>query len=404
MRNSLKSTVRRLSSVWFWPVVLLVLPNCTNDYERFTIMPSHLSPGDDLPHADAVMCQIEKFDGRKCADPTDDLSAFVRLPAAAIALTTGDQNATAVDDSMVALNVCGNQLPQLVTFEGTFPDGLAVCLDCDSASPSPYVDANAVCVAKCEDLLDNSEQHPPDNHAFCVANARVATNFPVNGCFLGACAADALVVGFADPRRTAEAVEWTDRIGCDPDASLAANDLKRSAATTGTTTDDFNAGAVSTQWFTHGDGYVEFEVGEATGFSRVAGLSEVPPGCQKPADCPDTDPHLPTIDFAIALQLDGNAYVFEHSDSPVPNGAQINFGAYTVGERYRVNVKDKQDGTNTAEISYSRVINPPCVPGNPCPDDVFYPSAGIAHYPLRVDTSFREQGGTLLNVRVVRIQ
>jgi hypothetical protein len=27
-----------------------------------------------------------------------------------------------------------------------------------------------------------------------------------------------------------------------------------------------------------------------------------------------------------------------------------------------------------------------------------------AHYPLRVDTSFREQGGTLANVTVVRIQ
>ena len=29
MRDSLKSSVRRLSTGWFWPLVLLALPNCS---------------------------------------------------------------------------------------------------------------------------------------------------------------------------------------------------------------------------------------------------------------------------------------------------------------------------------------------------------------------------------------
>ena len=61
---------------------------------------------------------------------------------------------------------------------------------------------------------------------------------------------------------------------------------------------------------------------------------------------------------------------------------------------------DNFDGTAT--VSYSRIVGA-CVPGMPCNEIVFYEHVGAhAVYPLRVDTSFREQNGTLANVSIVR--
>jgi hypothetical protein len=42
--------------------------------------------------------------------------------------------------------------------------------------------------------------------------------------------------------------------------------------------------------------------------------------------------------------------------------------------------------------------------GAACPATVFHTAAAPAHYPLRLDTSLREQGATLTPVRVVRIR
>jgi hypothetical protein len=64
-------------------------------------------------------------------------------------------------------------------------------------------------------------------------------------------------------------------------------------------------------------------------------------------------------------------------------------------------VKDKHNGT--AEISYAH-ITASCTDGMLCPMDVFYTSPTAATYPLRVDSSFREQGGTLGDVKLVRIR
>src|SRR5207247_3078480 len=121
---------------------------------------------------------------------------------------------------------------QAVTFFGTFPEGLTVCLNCSEVIPAHHSDANAVCVAQCQDLLDNNDTPSSDSLTYCKAHAQVATNFPVDSCFPGACSVGGTPIAFVDPRRTPEPVEWTDRIGTDQNPADALNDLRRSAATT----------------------------------------------------------------------------------------------------------------------------------------------------------------------------
>jgi len=65
-------------------------------------------------------------------------------------------------------------------------------------------------------------------------------------------------------------------------------------------------------------------------------------------------------------------------------------------------VTGNSDGT--ASITYSRVTGS-CVPRSLCAETVFYTHAGIpAQSTLRVDASFREQGATLIDVRIVHIR
>src|SRR4029077_15769256 len=93
--------------------------------------------------------------------------------------------------------------------------------------------------------------------AYCVANARVSTNVPLGSPlgFPNGCTGEGVLrPDFDDPRRVPDPIVWTHQNG----TSDSAGSLTRTAATTGGATSDFNAGAASTQWFTHGDGYVEF--------------------------------------------------------------------------------------------------------------------------------------------------
>jgi hypothetical protein len=77
---------------------------------------------------------------------------------------------------------------------------------------------------------------------------------------------------------------------------------------------------------------------------------------------------------------------------------------------FRVTVKDNLDGSGsfapmggTATVVYSRLTGS-CTDGSVCAEEVLYTSQLQAHYPLRVDSSFRENLGTLTNVRLVRIR
>lgn len=400
MKKFLKTSAHYLRAGWYWALALLILPNCSFEAGGFGSS-NNLWRG-SVPRDAAIFCDIEKpLVGRRCSTATDRAMG-IRLADAAVALNEGRTAAIGLDDSADALARCSGQ-PEAVLFEGAFPEGLSVCLNCSEVIPAWYADANAVCQARCYDMFGATgsdgtiiPENPPAPSvvSFCAARAKISTNFPATACFGGACTDDGtLRPDFIDPRRTSEVVTWTNHIGTAPGGSP--NDLVRTAATTG----NFDAGAVSTQWFTKGDGYVEFSVPASDKAQRL-GLTAIPAAC--PAPCADTDPSGSSLGYSIAVGLDGRVYLFE-SGAQVP-GPDINgsFGTYSVGERFRVMLRDT--GTGTATVSYGRVVGS-CTPGVPCNVSVFHTSTSTAAtYPLRVDTSLREQGATLSNVRVVRIQ
>jgi len=398
MRNVLKTGGRWLRTGWVLPLALLALPNCLLDSGPYqgggeTILP--FDPGESP--TDAVMCAIPKMlmEGESdCANPQEAMEGMP-MEEAALALLAGQSNPIALDWSQSAIDECGG--PKKVEYFGTFPDGLPVCLNCELQIPTIYADRAAVCIAKCEDLLHNHELPFPTHEdviTFCAKNAKVATNFANDTCYLGECENGLLKMNFVDPRRTPEPVKWVDHIGTDD--NMGTNSLTRNVPGTGTETIDFNAGAASAQTIARGDAWVEFEALDSTDKAHVLGVRPSFDAngqkCFDVINCPDTDPSLNNIGFAIALNTDGMVYVFEVIDGALTG--QGPFPAFAAGERYRVNVKDNHDGTAT--ITYSReesgVFNQ------------FAESLTHPEYPLRVDTSFREHGAIIENATIVRIQ
>ena len=131
------------------------------------------------------------------------------------------------------------------------------------------------------------------------------------------------------------------------------------------------------------------------------GFAEVPDSCLFP--CTDSDPGFADIDFALSLNNNGRVYILEGGSLvPGPDLSQ-SFGTYAAGERFRVRVRDNFNGT--ASVRYTRIVGA-CVPGNPCNESlIFERMAPVpAAYPLRAAAAFREQGATLANVSIVRIQ
>jgi hypothetical protein len=174
------------------------------------------------------------------------------------------------------------------------------------------------------------------------------------------------------------------------------NNLTRTAATTG----QLDAGAVSTQWITRGDAYVEFSANE-NNLSHVVGLSEIPAACVFP--CHDQDPSIATLDYAVSLNVNGRVFILERGNLINGPGAGGSWGTYAAGERFRVTVADNNDANGTARITYSR-IQGLCAPGNLCAETPIRTSTRTAHYRLRVDTSFREVDATVTDVRLVRVR
>jgi hypothetical protein len=181
-------------------------------------------------------------------------------------------------------------------------------------------------------------------------------------------------------------VQWTDAINTTANGSTLTQP--------GATTVDFQAGAASTQLITTGDAWLDFSL-PATGYRAVVGLRN---SCADVTQCADADAGITNIGFALFFAGDGNVYVHETSPATIDPGP---FGPFSANERYRVKAKDLHDGT--ARISYARVVGA-CADGAECQEDEFYVSTATVAYPLRVDTSFRDQDATIANVNLVRIK
>ena len=387
MRDMLKMARRWLAVGWFWPLVLIVLPNCgfqsPGGSGGGTAGPN-LNPGDP-PHSSAVFCDIEKQSARHCASD-DEIAHGIRLASAAIALNTGATSGFALDDSPDALARCAGK-PEAVPFFGTFPEGFSVCVNCgQTVNSAAYPDNNALCAAQCEDFVGTTladgtfvPANPPDpaTKAFCEQHAHASTNFPLNGCFDNAClTASAIDPAFVDPRRAQEPVAWRDLIG----VTASGNTLTKTAGSA-----TFDASADSSQTIAAGDAYVDFSSGE-NATAKFAGLSTGGP--------PDTDSGFTHIGFAIELSSDRTISVWE-------SGAEVahQVAGYSAGDHFRVNVHANADGT--ASITYTRIVGT-CNAGSPCNEQPVFTSTAKASYPFRVDTSFEDLNSTL-TAQLVRI-
>jgi hypothetical protein len=386
MRELLTRSRRWLKVGWFWPLVLLALPNCFLDSTGLGI-PPELEPGSNP--TSAIMCDIPKFTAAPVCDP--DQQFGIPFAHAAVALAEGQTSNFGLDFSQGDA-VCSGA-PQKIEFFGPFPEGFPVCLNCGTQIPDPHADATAVCIAQCIDLYQNHEGPTPGNiTTFCNQNARPSTNFDKSACYDDACENGALKSGFVDPRRTPEPVSWVDLEG----TSAPGTELKRTEPTSGTGTDpaDFNAGAASAQLIMIGDGWVEFEAAESDK-SHVIGLSLSCEGCI------DDDPSAADVHFGLNLNFDGRVYVVEGGSLVPGTGEFGSVATYSAGTRFRVAVTDV--GDKKATVTYYKVDGP-CTPGTPCATIPLYTHDGLADYPLRVDASFSMQNATVTNVTLVRIQ
>ncbi len=399
MRGFLQSS-RKLSAGWYWPLILLALPACA--LQTGGLENPNAFNGGDQPLSSAVMCDIPKVqdNGRssRCATSVD-LGIGILDTTAAVSLADGTHNNTVIDQSIDAINECG-PLGKVTEFFDPFPNGTTVCLNCMQVIPTKFAGPDAVCVAKCKELVSQQEGSPTGGlDAYCQTNAHASTNFKPNVCFTNACSSGGNpIMPFADQRINAEPVEWSTGIGEDVGVMVNGNTVTQTAATppdTGTFA-DFQAGAAATQIITRGDAWVEFEANDNT-VSQVLGVHASP--CAKAADCPDADPSLNDIGFGIILNKDGHFYTIE--SSPAVANSQ-SFGTYLAHDRFRVHITDNHDGT--ARISYGK-LTAACTAGMPCSETIFGQQiAANPKYPLRIDASFREQGATLANVTVMRIK
>ncbi len=400
MRELLRSrSVGWLRAGGFWTAVVLVLPNCSFDPSGLG-SPNNLSKG-STPHNDLIFCDIERPEGRHCSTE-DERARGIRLSEAAVALAEGRTTDVALDDSDAALARCGGQ-PEAVYFQGPFPQGFPVCLNCGEAigtATQPTV--TVACQRQCYDFFGSTDAegdviptNPPtaETVAFCDANSRPSTSTANDMCFLGACDAGAVRADFVDPRINPEPVVWTDLIGAAPDGP-GGNDLVRTAVTSGT----FDAGAVSAQWISGGDAFIEFSAAQANN-AVVLGLTEIPAACGPP--CPDSDPSRASVGFAIAFGQTGLLYVFKSGVQVMGPGFDGSFGTYAANERFRVRLRDK--GNGTAEVRYTRLVGA-CIPGTVCNETDVFADPDTASYPLRVDASVFEQNARASDVRLVRIR
>lgn len=165
---------------------------------------------------------------------------------------------------------------------------------------------------------------------------------------------DVVVQGFL----THIPVEWTNAVN----VTVSDNNLTKASGG-----EAWNAGAVSAQQLTSGDGYVETTVEETNGDRRI-GLSQG-----------DNDQSAVDIDYQFMLDSSGNLRVFEGATQVVANA-----GSYATGDTLRVEVV----GTDVLYKQNSVVL---------------HTSSNVINtnsYPLLVDVSLWSVGDTLKEVIV----
>jgi hypothetical protein len=403
MRNYLERTTRWFTAGWFGSVVLLVLPACGFDPSGLGSAPTQNLIQGNQPWSSMIMCDIEKMGGRHCPGSQAEIDGGIRFSDAAIALTEGRTSSYGLDDSEQAKQRCNGD-PEVVAFQGPFPQGIAVCLNC-SQVPT-IVAAVFACQNHCYDIHGTVEEGgvvpvvpPPDAvKSFCDAHTRVATNgLSASGelCYANLCTADGNTTGADDPRVKPEPVVWTILTGAAP-AGPEWNGLERTAPETPA---GYDAGAVSEQWITHGNAYVEFSV-ESNTQSHFLGLTSVN-GCAP--NCGADDPGYTSIGFALLLDSDGRYYITESGLGQAGPDFNTSWGQYSAGQRFRITlIVDETDPTK-ARVIYSKVVA--CNFGEVCNLDTIYEHTGPnPSYPFRVDTSLKHLGSKLTDVRLVRIQ
>lgn len=394
-----KAIARAVETLLFWLGILLALPNCGFTGDAGSPPPDpNLPPGPE-PHSSAIFCDIEKQPGRHCA--TDlDLARGIRLSEAAIALVEGRDSDVALDDSPDALARCGGR-PEAVKFEGPFPQGLPVCLNCGTLM-ARFANNDAACMAACYDLFgtlsesgDFTPTNPPNPFtiAYCNANARRSTNVPFTECLLGLCSDDGVLnddVRFFDPRRRPQMVNWTDLKCTGTSIGYLSRyvDPSRGCLDTG----NYDAGAASLEVITKGDAYLQFYVSR-TDQAVLVGLHEIQASCAPPSWCPDEDPTPADVPFYFEM-ASGSVYV-------VARGETFPVGPFAAGEQFRITLRDRGDGTAT--VIFSRITGP-CLTAMPCPQDELHRATSPAAYPMRIDASFVGVGTFIRDAHVVRIQ
>jgi hypothetical protein len=157
------------------------------------------------------------------------------------------------------------------------------------------------------------------------------------------------------PAPTGDPVVWTSAVG----VGVQGNSLSKTAPN-----GDGNAGAVSTQQITSGDGYVEFAASETNTY-RMIGLSNG-----------NTNSSYQDIDFGLDLQAGESGDALRVFENGIDRGG---FGTYVTDDLLRVAVVG-------GVVTYSKN------------GAVFYTSSQTPTYPLLVDTWLYNQGATLRDV------
>ena len=169
----------------------------------------------------------------------------------------------------------------------------------------------------------------------------------------GAIVGDAQGIGTIVNDDLPPAVTWTHVVG----VVATGNSLAKNSGTA-----DFNAGAISSQTLSSGDGSAEFTATE-NNTNRVVGLG-----------VGDSNQSYTDIEFGVFLTPSG-FLVFE------AGGAKTSSAAYSPGDKFSV-------GVESGAVKYRRN------------GTLFYTSATSPTYPLVVDTSLFTIGATVTDVRV----